>query len=279
MNQGYFEMFYPKSCGQFLRFKKRLSVSYWPLVAGVVHCGAAAGWVCPSLPGWTVAFGAELPELPPECPSPSSSSPSSAPSQPVGKTTTPDHQQDGLIVGNTGSTLGVHRWGWSLAYQLALLSSEALSVLHEPPHVLVPLVLGLFGLANQQQLLLQPLPALGLVLLQTQLDTEGFSFQNLQGLVRLMLLTSQNGFWHLWEHVLPSSSPEPVQLPVWLLWRHLIGCRPVGGFHHPAAEAFLLTSPLLERFKTKDWNHQSSGVWWPLCHFFTSSSFTQTQRF
>lgn len=105
MNQGYFEMFYPKSCGRILRFKKRLiSVSYWPLVAGVVHCCAAAGWVCPSLPGWTVAFGAELPELPPECLSPSSSSPSSASSQPVGKTTIPDQQQDGLTVGNIGST-------------------------------------------------------------------------------------------------------------------------------------------------------------------------------
>lgn len=59
----------------------------------------------------------------------------------------------------------------SFSHQLNLLPDVAFSVLRKLPHLLVPLVLRLFGLANQGQLLLQPLPAFSLVLLCTQLHT------------------------------------------------------------------------------------------------------------
>lgn len=54
------------------------------------HFGAAVGWVCLSPLGWREASGAGPPELLPECLSPSSTSPSTAPSQPAGRTRTPD---------------------------------------------------------------------------------------------------------------------------------------------------------------------------------------------
>lgn len=55
------------------------------------------------------------------------------------------------------------------SYQLALLPRVAFSVFGKLPHFLVPLVLRLFSLANQGQLLLQPLFAFGLVFFCTQL--------------------------------------------------------------------------------------------------------------
>lgn len=51
------------------------------------------------------------------------------------------------------------------SYQLALQPSAALSVFGKLPHFLVPLVLGLFSLADQGDFFLQPFPAVRLVLL------------------------------------------------------------------------------------------------------------------
>lgn len=59
----------------------------------------------------------------------------------------------------------------SSSYQLALLSIVALPVFDKLPHLLVPLVLGLFSLSDQGQLLLQPLLTLGLVLVCKELHT------------------------------------------------------------------------------------------------------------
>lgn len=65
----------------------------------------------------------------------------------------------------------------SSSYQLALLSIVALPVFDKLPHLLVPLVLGLFSLSDQGQLLLQPLLTLGLVLVCKELHTKKGCFK------------------------------------------------------------------------------------------------------
>lgn len=50
-------------------------------------------------------------------------------------------------------------------YHFSLLAGMPFSIISESSHVLVPPLLSLFSLTNQNQLLLHPLPALCLVLL------------------------------------------------------------------------------------------------------------------
>lgn len=63
------------------------------------------------------------------------------------------------------------------SYLLCVLPVVALSVLCIPLHFLIPLVLGLFGLANQRELLLHPVLAFSPVSLHTGLKQKSQVFE------------------------------------------------------------------------------------------------------